>query len=150
MGVLQQRLELMRHRKTGKNQNDGSDTDRAPVSHAPPCETVASRGQGAALYKCLPAARGPAGAPHMFVLWSSHTDADGFAGPRRPSWSRSCPFVASVWLLSTPPIISLSSFFRCSVAALSSDRSEVPSRRPPRQTGAQNHRRITTVTGDFG
>lgn len=94
-----------RHRRAGKNQNGGSGTDRAPVSHAPPCETVASRGQGAALYKCLLAACGPAGAPHMFVLWSSHTDADGFAGPRRPSWSRSCLFVASAWLPSTSPII---------------------------------------------
>lgn len=99
-----------RHKRAGKNQNHGSDTDGAPVSHAPPCETVASRGQGAALYKRLPAACGPAGAPHMFVLWSSHTDADGFAGPRCPSWSRPCPFVASAWLPSTTSDSSNSSF----------------------------------------
>lgn len=109
------------------------------LSHMlPPCETVTSRGQGAALYKCLLVACGPAGAHHMFLLWPSHTDTDGFAGPRRPSWSRSCLFVVSVWLLSTPPIINLSSFFCCSMAALSSDRSEVPSLCPYRQTGGQN------------
>lgn len=112
-------------------------TDSAPVSHAPPCETVASRGQGAALYKCLLAACGPAGAPHMFVLWSSHTDTGAFAGPRRPSWSRSCLFVLSVCLLSAPPITTLSSLFCCSMAAPSSDRSEVPTRCPHRQTGGQ-------------
>lgn len=111
-------LVKKKKKRAGKNQNGGSGTDRATVSHAPPCETVASRGQGAALYKCLLAACGPAGAPHMFVLWSSHTDADGFAGPRRPSWSRSCLLVASAWLPSTSRIINPPPP-RCSMAILS-------------------------------
>lgn len=75
-------------------------------------------GQGAALYKCLLAACRSAGTPHMFVLWSSHTDTDRFAGPRRPSWSRWSLFVVSAWLLSTLPVVNLPSFLGCYMAAL--------------------------------
>lgn len=52
---------------------------------------VRRAGDGELLYalcKCLLAACGTAGEPHMFVLWSSHTQAaDGYTRPNRPLWS---------------------------------------------------------------
>lgn len=80
---------------------------------------------GAALCKCLPAACGTAGAPHMFVLWSSHTGRLGTARLDRTTEPPVSSHLSSVCLrlsvgaglfvcpcrclslccLSTPPII---------------------------------------------
>lgn len=120
LDVLQRRPERMRDKGEGKSKSDGSNTER--LSHMLPHVRVRRAGTGAALCKCLLAACGTAGEPHMFVLWSSHTGGLGMARLHRTgafcleplvmSVSLSVYFliclrvhVVSVCLSSTPPII---------------------------------------------
>lgn len=114
--VLQCHPRKMRDKGAGKSKSDGSNTER--LSHMLPHVRVRRAGTGAALCKCLLAACGTAGEPHMFVLWSSHTGRLGTARLHRtgsfclePLITSASPYfliyscvrVMPVCLLSAPP-----------------------------------------------
>lgn len=114
LDVLQCRPRKMRDKGAGKSKSDGSSTER--LSHMPPHVRVRRAGTGAALCKCLLAACGTAGEPHMSVLWSSHTGRPGTARLRRTGSFCLEPLITSacfliylcirvmpVCLLCTPP-----------------------------------------------
>lgn len=96
LDVLQCRPERMRDKGEGKSESDGSNTER--LSHMLPHVRVRRAGTGAALCKCLLAACGTAGEPHMFVLWSSHTGGLGMARLHRTGAFCLEPLIMSVSL----------------------------------------------------
>lgn len=81
----------------GNSKSDGSNTER--LSHMLPHVRVRRAGTGAALCKCLLAACGTVGEPHMFVLWSSHTGRPGTARLHRTGSFCLEPLITSAYFL---------------------------------------------------